>query len=69
MITVSFIRVQDETALVDLVRVDSMLGGDAEVSMVRGDAEEGFYRLRFQDAESIDRLLTCLLYTSDAADE
>ena len=56
MVAIGFIDVQDEAALVDLVRVNSVFGGDAEVSMVRRDAEEWLYRFRLQDAKGFDRL-------------
>ena len=56
MVAIGFIHVQNEAALVDLVRVDSVFGGDAQVSTVRRDTEEWFYRFRLQDAEGFDRL-------------
>ena len=58
MVAVGFIHIQNETTFVDLVRIDSVLGGYTEVTIVRGDAEEWFYRFRLKDAECFNRALT-----------
>ena len=48
--------VDDQAALVDLLRIDPLLGVELEVAVLGRNAEERHHALRFQDADALGQL-------------